>query len=61
MKSHVIKITHDGFPFESLPPQGTITLHYSDGSTDILKSQHPQNYFKLLALHGLKDTNSKIQ
>ena len=32
--SVLINITHDGFPLESLPPQGHITLHYSDGQTE---------------------------
>ena len=30
MSSNLIDVTHDGFPLESMPPQGRITLHSAD-------------------------------
>lgn len=30
----IISITNDGFPFETFPRQGTITIHYDDGSLE---------------------------
>jgi hypothetical protein len=34
----ILRITHDGFPLESHPPQGTITIYYEDGTTETAKT-----------------------
>ena len=50
----VSDITHDGFPLESLPPKGTVTIKYDDGSKEVLKFQTRKDYDALKKKHGFK-------
>lgn len=51
-------ISHDDFPLETLPAQGTITFHYSDGSTKDLCGVGEKDYSNFYNLFGIK--NKKI-
>ncbi|KAL6056603.1 hypothetical protein QOT17_016016 [Balamuthia mandrillaris] len=44
----------DGFPLESWPPQGTITIHFKDGSTERLCGS-PVELAELQFKYGLCD------
>jgi len=46
--SQIIKITHDNFPMESIPPQGTISFHHSDGTIQTLKRQTRTSYNRMV-------------
>ena len=50
----VVKITHDEFPLKSIPAQGTITLHYDDGTKDDMMCLTRNDYEQLVKKHGLK-------
>jgi hypothetical protein len=48
----VVNITNDGFPLESWPPQGEITIQYDDGSSVTMNS-NPIEEARLKVKHGL--------
>ena len=52
-KKKVVKITNDGFPLESLPARGTITLWFDDGSQKKLSAKTRKQYQELLTKYGL--------
>ncbi|KAL6045822.1 hypothetical protein QOT17_022546 [Balamuthia mandrillaris] len=55
----VISITDDGFPLESLPPQGKITIHYDDGTTESFTGT-PQDKWDLEEKYGLPHSTDRV-
>ena len=52
-KRKVVNITHNGFPAESHPPQGTITLYFDNDTIEKVFGSTMSDYNVLLIKHGL--------
>lgn len=58
---YVASVTNNGFPLESMPPQGTVTLHFQSGLTIRCRGTY-KTYEEMVRVHRIeKPTEPRLR